>query len=209
MTTVNPWLYSIVLPIHRIFVALYFGQVRIIGEENLPVNGPVVLAPKHYSRWDPLIVSCLSTEPLYYMTHHHEFEESYGWLLKGLGAFPVNRGKPSVSSLRLPIELLQAKKKLVVFPEGGIVRDQPVRKLKSGLARLVMQAETLAQDELTIPIVPIGLRYEPEAGKGAKVIVRVAPPLLIEDYRQGKDKETAMALTKALENALVANCQHL
>ncbi len=205
MSTVNPWLYSIVLPIHRIFVALYFGQILIMGEEHLPVNGPVVIAPKHYSRWDPLIVSCLSTEPLYYMTHHHEFEESYSWLLKGLGAFPVNRDKPSVSSLRLPIELLQAKKKLVVFPEGGIVRDQPVRKLKSGLARLVMQAEALAEDDLTIPIVPIGLRYKPEAKKGARVIIKVAPPLLIEEYRQKKDKETALALTEALEAALLTN----
>ncbi|MGB3691334.1 MAG: lysophospholipid acyltransferase family protein [Spirulinaceae cyanobacterium] len=206
MTTVNPWIYSLILPIHRVFIALYFGQIRIIGEENLPVNGPVVLAPKHYSRYDPLIVSCLSTEPLYYMTHHHEFEESYSWLLERLGAFPVNREKPSISSLRLPIELLQAKKKLVVFPEGGIVRDQPVRKLKSGLARLVMQAETLAQDDLTIPIVPIGLSYKPEAEKGAKVIIKIAPSLLIEEYRQGKDKETASALTQALEAALLANC---
>lgn len=206
MTTVNPWLYAIVLPISRLFLTLYFHQIRIIGKENLPATGPVVIAPKHYSRWDPLIVSCLSTEALYYMTHHHEFEQSYSWLLKNLGAFPVNRDKPSVSSLRFPIELLQAKKKLVVFPEGGIVRDQPLRKLKPGLARLVMQAESLGKGDLTVPIVPVGLHYEPDAERGGKVIVKIAPPLLVEEYRQGKDKETALALTQALEAALLANC---
>uniref|UniRef100_A0ACD5GP18 Lysophospholipid acyltransferase family protein n=1 Tax=Desertifilum tharense IPPAS B-1220 TaxID=1781255 RepID=A0ACD5GP18_9CYAN len=86
--------------------------------ENLPDTGPVVLAPKHYSRWDPLAIALLSIEPLYFMTNANQFSGVQGWFIQRLGAFPVELNRPSLSSLRCAVELLQQGKKLVLFPEG-------------------------------------------------------------------------------------------
>jgi 1-acyl-sn-glycerol-3-phosphate acyltransferase len=130
------------------------------------------------------------------MTNANQFTGIQGWTIERLGAFPVNLARPSVSSLRCAIELLQAKHKLVIFPEGGIVRDQPLREFKPGLARLVLQAE--ASGDIRVPILPIALSYSPTASAGAKVSIRINSPLHISDYRQENDKQTAQVFTQTL-----------
>ncbi|HEY9637216.1 MAG TPA: lysophospholipid acyltransferase family protein [Coleofasciculaceae cyanobacterium] len=202
-TTITPWLYWSVFPIHRIFLSLYFRQIIFQGYEHLPEFGPVVLAPKHFSRWDPVLLALLSIEPLWFMTNANQFEGFQCWLIQRLGAFPVDLNHPRVSSFRYATELLHGGKKLVMFPEGGIVRDQPLRPLKTGLARLVLQAEATAPKSVAIPIVPIALRYDPGAYQGAKVFIHISSPLYTQEYRQENDKQTAIALTQALQAALL------
>ncbi|MBD2368509.1 1-acyl-sn-glycerol-3-phosphate acyltransferase [Leptolyngbya sp. FACHB-402] len=199
--TVKPWLYWSLFPIHRTFLRLYFSSIEIQGRENLPQQGPCILASKHFSRWDPLVLSLLSQEPLRFMTNANQFTGIQGWAIERLGAFPVNLARPSVSSLRCAIELLQAKHKLVIFPEGGIVRDQPLREFKTGLARLVLQAE--ASGEIKVPILPIALFYSPTASAGAKASIRINPPLYINDYRQENDKQTARIFTQTLYSKIL------
>lgn len=204
-----PWLYWTLFPAHRIFLSLYFGQIIFLGAENLPESGPVVLAPKHFSRWDPLVITLLSTEPLRFMTNANQFEGFQGWLIERLGAFPVDLNHPTVSTMRCAIELLQAGKKLVMFPEGGIVRDQPLRPLKTGLARLVLQAEAKIPEGVAIPIVPIAIRYDPGANPCANILINISSPLYSHEYRQENDKQTAVALTQALQDALLQGLQNI
>lgn len=201
LATVEPWLYWSLFPIHRALVRLYFGSIDIQGQEHLPEKGPLILAPKHYSRWDPLILSLLSREPLRFMTNANQFEGIQGWIIERLGAFPVNLSRPSVSSLRGAIELLHAGRKLVIFPEGGIVRDRPLREFKSGLARLVLQAE--ASGNLEIPILPIALSYSPNAMARANICIRISAPLYTSAYRQANDKQTAELITKVLYSKIL------
>lgn len=162
----------------------------------------MVLAVKHYSRWDPLIVLLLTKKRLWFMTNANQFVGLQGWFIERLGAFPVEIARPQLSSLRHAVALLQAGERLVIFPEGGIVRNQPLRPLKPGLARLVLQAE--AAGGLEIPIVPIALRYEPGAQFGAEVIVQINPPLYSRDHRMADEKATAQALTLSLEESLIS-----
>jgi 1-acyl-sn-glycerol-3-phosphate acyltransferase len=204
-TRVEPWLYWFLFPLHRLLLTLYFRRIVIEGREYLPEFGPMVLAPKHYSRWDPVVLGLLSREPLYFMTNANQFAGVQGWFIERLGSFPVDLEHPAVSSLKTAIALLQAGKKLVIFPEGGIVRDRPVRSLRSGLARLVLQAESLSRDRLTLPIIPIALRYDPSASWGATIFIHISPPLYSQTYRQKTDKQTALVLTQVLEDALLKN----
>jgi 1-acyl-sn-glycerol-3-phosphate acyltransferase len=169
----------------------------------------VVLAPKHFSRWDPLVISLLSTEPLRFMTNANQFDGFQGWLIERLGAFPVDLNHPTVSTMRCAIELLQAGKKLVMFPEGGIVRDQPLRPLKTGLARLVLQAEAKIPEGVEIPIVPIAIRYDPGAHLCANILINIRSPLYSHDYRQENDKQTAVALTQALQDSLLQGLENI
>jgi 1-acyl-sn-glycerol-3-phosphate acyltransferase len=205
---VQPWLYWMLFPIHRIFLSLYFKQILVQGYENIPEFGPVVFAPKHFSRWDPLVLALLSTKPLWFMTNANQFGGFQGWLIQRLGAFPVDLNHPTVSSMRCAIALLQAGKKLVLFPEGGIVRDEPLRSLKPGLARLVLQAEAKTEEDVTIPIIPIALRYEPGAYPCATIFINICSPLHSHDYQQENDKQTAIALTQALQETLLQGLEN-
>jgi 1-acyl-sn-glycerol-3-phosphate acyltransferase len=202
-SSVVSWLYWSLLPIHRLFLSLFFGSIVIHGIKHLPTQGPVVLAPKHYSRWDPFVLALLSVEPLWFMTNANQFAGVQGWFLQRLGAFPVDVEHPKIASFRCAIELLQDHKKLMLFPEGGIVRDQPLRTLKLGLARMVLQAEATASERLTIPIVPIAICYQPAPVWRSHITIAIRPPLYTSDYRQSNDKKTAQAITAALEASLL------
>lgn len=63
-------------------------------------------------------------------------------LLKGLGAFPVDRGKPDLSAIRTAVNLLQEGKICGVFPEGTRQNQHIGESLppKSGAAFLAYKA---------------------------------------------------------------------
>lgn len=206
--SIAPWLYWLLLPFHRLLLSLYFSQVLIQGFEHLPITGPAVFAPKHYSRWDPVVLAVLSLEPLWYMTNANQFGGVQGWFIRRLGAFPVDLARPKVSSFRSAIALLQTGKKLMLFPEGGIVRDQPLRPLKPGFARLVLQAESALKNQ-AIPVVPIAIHYQPNAVWRAKVTIRILPPLYSNNYWQEDEKQTAIALTQAIQEALLTGLREI
>ena len=73
-----------------------------------------------------------------------------------MGCFPIDQGRPSLTTLRYAVDLLISSQQLVVFPEGKINRlGEPV-KLKKGLIRL---AQLACNKGLEIKIVPVGLAY--------------------------------------------------
>jgi len=201
LPAIEPWLYWSLFPVHRLFISLYFSQVVIHGGRYLPTQGPLIMAAKHFSRWDPMLIGLLSTTPMWFLTNANQFEGIQGWFITRLGSFPVDVDQPKLSSLRTVVTLLQQGEKLVIFPEGGIVTDQPLRSLKPGLARLVLQAEKARQQ--AIPIVPIAIHYQPADRIRARIDLNICPPLLSRDYRQATDKQTALALTEALEHSLL------
>jgi len=195
-----PWLYWGLWPLHRLLLRLYFANITIIGRERLPKDGAFVLAPKHYSRWDPVILPLVWPRPLRFMTNAIEFGGVQGWFIRRLGAFAINLNRPQASSLRHTLDILKAGQPLVLFPEGGIERERPLRPLKPGLARLVLQADR------PVPIFPVGIAYKPQPQFRARVTLYIAPPLWVEPSSPCRTtlKRRAQELTQELEAALLA-----
>ncbi|MBE9032270.1 1-acyl-sn-glycerol-3-phosphate acyltransferase [filamentous cyanobacterium LEGE 11480] len=199
---INPWLYGFLFPVHRLLMRTYFRAIDVQGLENIPENGPMVFACKHFSRWDPLVVGFAVQQPIYFMTDIHQFQGFQGWVIENLGGFPVDRQKPDKTSLKTTLQVLRDGKRLVIFPEGGIEREQIVRPLKPGLARMVLQAQTTTQQ--AIPIVPVVLKYTPDAVAGAAVSVRIDQPIYANQYGEASSKAIAKQLTQAIESRLTA-----
>ncbi len=188
---------------------LYFGPIKIEGGQHLPLDGPYVLAIKHFSRWDPMVVSLISRQPFRYMTNDNQFSGVQGWFLRHLGAYPVSLSQPQRSSLKHTIELLHQGQRVAIFPEGGIVRDQVLRTLKPGLARLIMTAERSAPSPKPIPIIPVALHYWPAAQRGAMITVKICPALTSQSAQAGTEKEQSHQLTRHLESVLRAALESL
>ncbi len=207
---VSPWLASLVYPLGRYCVLpFYFKSLEVIGQENLPKQGPVILAPTHRSRWDALIVPFatgrhVTGRDLRFMVTVDEMQGLQEWFIRRLGGFAVDQKHPTIATLRHGVELLHQGEMLVIFPEGNIFQDHQVHPLKSGLARLALQAETsYANLGLGIKIVPISIHYDPIIPQwGSNVKVRIGSPLSVPDYCQGSVKKNAQSLMQDLELAL-------
>jgi 1-acyl-sn-glycerol-3-phosphate acyltransferase len=204
----TPWLLSIVYPLGcRIVMPGYFGHIEVAGREHIPTEGPVILAPTHRARWDALLVPYaagrwVTGRDLRFMVTADEVKGLQGWLIRRLGGFAVNPKQPTISSLRRGVEILQNGEMLVIFPEGGIFRDDQVHPLKPGLGRIAIQAEA-SKPGLGVKILPITLRYsEALPGWRSDVSIQIGAPLAVSNYMEGSAKQEAKRLTADLETAL-------
>lgn len=205
---VSPGLISLLHPLARYLVLpAYFNSIWVTGQEHLPKTGPVILAPTHRSRWDPILMSHVAGRPvtgrdLHFMTTATEMKGVQGWFVRRLGGFPVNLNHPSIGSLRHGIELLQQGNMVTIFPEGGIFHKETVSRLKPGLARLALKAES-AQPGLNVQIVPVAVHYSTQKAKlGCDVRIHIGVPMAASSYLRGSVKQDAKCLTADLHEAI-------
>jgi 1-acyl-sn-glycerol-3-phosphate acyltransferase len=138
----------------RLLVRLVFGcvaRIRVIGRENANRGGGFLLASNHISHFDPFLIGLAVKRKIDWMTMAEFFRlPALGFLLHSIDAFPAERDRAELKTIRAAIERLKRGRVVGIFPEGGI-RDG-ARSLVEG-APLRKGAATLAQIA-AVPIVP-------------------------------------------------------
>jgi 1-acyl-sn-glycerol-3-phosphate acyltransferase len=135
-----------------IFVSALWTWFRpkVVGRENVPGTGPVILAPVHRSFADFGFAAFCTDRKLFFMTKDEMWENKWlGKLLLTVGAFPVHRESADREALQRAEEVLRKGEVLVLFPEGTRRAGTVVEDLMEGAAFL--SARTGA------PIVPVGI----------------------------------------------------
>lgn len=205
---INPWLIRLVYPLGcHILIPFYFGKITVSGQENIPASGPVIVAPTHRSRWDALITPygigrLVSGRDLRFMVMESEMKGIQGWLIEKLGGFPVNTNRPGAGSLLHAVQLLSQGEMLVMFPEGGIFRDQEVHRLKLGVARIALEVDEKYPD-CGIKILPVSINYsQPYPSWGTDINMSIGKALEVSQYRDGDIKKNSQKLSKDLANTL-------
>ncbi|GAC1452036.1 MAG: 1-acyl-sn-glycerol-3-phosphate acyltransferase [Isosphaeraceae bacterium] len=143
------------------------GVDRLKGA--LRERASVVLAPNHCRPCDPMVISLLGTEagtPLYTMASWHLFmgNRFTAWLLTRIGGFSVYREGLDRTAVKAAIELLvEARRPLVIFPEGYISRaNDRLGAFNEGpafIARSAAKQRTKVEPGAQTLLVPVALRY--------------------------------------------------
>lgn len=123
------------------------AKLRFTDSEKLPKEGAFVLAPNHYSEFDPLVVALavwkLGRLPRFMAKESLFKVPVLGWFLHKTGMVPVARSSSRTSAAETITQsraLVQAGRGVIVYPEGTLTRDPdlwPMRG-KSGAVRLAM-----------------------------------------------------------------------
>ncbi len=97
-----------------------FLRPRILGKENLRFKGPAIVVCNHSALSDPVILAATVPETIHFMAKKELFGNPLArfFFEKLLFAFPVNRGKSDIASIRHAIEVLKEGKVFGLFPEG-------------------------------------------------------------------------------------------
>lgn len=102
--------YGILRPIYRI---------EVIGRENIPKEGGVLLCANHIHNFDPPVVGIMAPRPISFMAKEELFNVPVlGKILPHVNAFPVKRGMSDREALRTGLKVLKEGKVLGLFPEG-------------------------------------------------------------------------------------------
>lgn len=145
-------------------VALFGPGVRalwrpwVVGEENLPRSGGVLLASNHLALLDPVIVPAMLHRQVTYPAKKELFQGDHGlwskvvaWFLKAVDQVPMDRsgGRRSVESMGPVLQRLEDGGVVGIFPEGTRSADGALFKGKTGVARLALRAG--------VPVVPMAV----------------------------------------------------
>ena len=191
-------------PLHAVFMKRY-SRIEVSGRENIPSSGPFILATTHRSRWDPFMPYCaVRGRYLYFMTSHDEVVGLQGWLMRRMGAFPLDVRRLSHSMLRRCREMIDRGEALAIFPEGNPFYYAPgeVHPLKPGVAWLALGCRKSSKLP-DLPILPVRLVYwDRKPRPGSRATIRVGEPISVATYADLPMKEGIRELTSAIQEAL-------
>jgi len=143
-------------PLYRVERAIFVSGLwtlfrpKVVGKENVPATGPVILAPVHRSFADFGFAAFCTDRKLFFMTKDEMWNnKSLGKLLLSVGAFPVHRESADREALQRAEEVLRKGAVLVLFPEGTRREGPVVEDLMEGAAFLSARTDA--------PIVPVGI----------------------------------------------------
>jgi 1-acyl-sn-glycerol-3-phosphate acyltransferase len=135
------WLpfYRVVRATIRVMMRLYC-RIRVRGLENLPREGPVVVAANHASLLDPPAVGVMLTRPLHYLAKQELFSiPLFGRAIAALGSLPVARGGADRNAIREMTRVLERGECILIFPEGTRTHDGRLQEAKGGVGWIALQ----------------------------------------------------------------------
>jgi len=136
---VNPRLYDCASALVRFFMRVVW-RTRAYGTQRVPLAGPLIVACNHVSYLDPPGMGCFCPRRISYMAKKELFAiPLLGALIRGLGAYPVDRAGSARAAIKRSLEVLRAGGAVGIFPEGTRNRDGSVRP-QTGVALLASLA---------------------------------------------------------------------
>ena len=126
------------------FITKALLRVTVVGAENIPESGPVLLCPNHVSNWDPLLIFAYSQRQLTFMAKASLFKiPVLAQILKALKVFPVNRNGNDLRAMKTAFSLIKAGNCVGIFPQGKrVMRAEPDSvEIKSGVGMCVYHSK--------------------------------------------------------------------
>lgn len=191
------------------FIKLTLGTIvrliwvkKVEGIENLPKDGPLIVAFNHQSFFDFLCFVAVSPRKIHFLSAEKFFSHIlWGPLVKLTSQIKVERFSSDKGGLHdLVYEHLQNNKVIGIFPEGTrSPHEKEMLRAFTGVAEFAIRGE--------VPVLPVGIKgaYEVMAKHDKKpkfkklVTIHVGEPMHFTEYHKSKlDKKTFRLITNKI-----------
>ena len=156
-----------------IFKLLFFYKVN--GKKNLPKKGPYIVCSNHLSNYDPVFLALTQKRQIYYMAKAELFKNRFfSWLIRKLGAFPVERGAGDGKAINEAEQVVNDGRLLGIFIEGTRSKTGEFLRPKSGAAIIAQQ--------MNVPVIPVCITPKNKKVKVfQKVTISWGKPMSVEE----------------------------
>lgn len=164
-------------------MARILWRTRVFGANNVPANGALIVACNHVSYLDPPLMASFCPRRISYMAKRELFEMPVlGPVIRGLGAYAVDRQGSATAAIRRSLQVLEAGGAVGIFPEGtrnphGDVQPQTGVALLASLARA--------------PVVPACVTGTDRGAQLHRVQVAFGAPLALDPSRKATREDLA------------------
>lgn len=160
-------MYKIMKKLVKIVCCNIIYRVKYIGIEKIDNNKKYAICPNHSNILDPTFIFPI-VDNLSIMAKSEIFKNKLvAKILKRYRVFPVNRKERDVKSTLHAIECLNLENnsKLLIFPEGGIIKDSKEIRKKVKNGAVYISAES------GVEILPIFITRRPHIFQKVYVII--------------------------------------
>lgn len=137
----------------RVTKLIYNINVEILGFENLKKYENFIIASAHQSMFETFVFNYLVPDAFFVIKKELLFIPFYNLYLKKLGYIPIERKKITKKNLNfyknISHNILNGKRKLIIFPHGTRVAADKEYPIKKGVYRIYKS--------LNIPCIPVYL----------------------------------------------------
>ncbi len=175
------------------------GLFKVVGAENVPRRGPVIICPNHSATLDPpMVPAFMPRGDTWSMAKSEYFNAGFvDWLFREYHAFPVVRHSADRTALRRAFDTLKAGHALIIYPEGTRVESGLLAEPEPGAGFIAQKAGC--------PVVAVGLTGTREClPKGARwprrtpVSITFGKPFLVRSRRPDGTRITREEAAEAI-----------
>jgi glycerol-3-phosphate O-acyltransferase / dihydroxyacetone phosphate acyltransferase len=199
----------------RVLIRVFFRSIEIEGGEHLPDAGPVVLVANHTNGLvDGLLLMAALRRYPRFLGKSTLFRIPPLWpFLKLAGVIPVYRaidavtGDHNVSAFATSDALLRDGGMVAVFPEGISHDEVTLQPLKTGAARIALDAADGPGAE-DVVLVAVGLVYDAKARFRSRALVRVGQPVKVARWAEAYRRDER-ATVREVTGDMAAQLEHV
>ncbi len=183
------------------------GGLEVIGKDNIPSSGGVIIAPNHISYLDPPIIGAVLPRNGNFMAKKGLFDVPVlRWMIKG-AAFPVDRNNPRPSTIKEAVKRLKKGQVVIMFPEGHRNDTGELMDAKRGIGMIASLSRATI-----IPAFIQGtnkaLPPKTKCLKRAKILVVFGRPIYYNFTKDGK-KQRNNELQEDISNKIMSSIKEL
>lgn len=169
--------YNVVLNIFTLYSKVFY-KYKVIGAENIPNEGNIILAANHKSNLDPIFVaSAVKNRKVATIGKKELFDNKIlAKILDKLNVIPIDRDNPGISTIKTILKKLKEGYAVGIFPEGTRVKGNEFGEAKAGLALFAVKGKA--------SVVPISIISNYKLFN--KVTVYIDKPISFEEYYKQK-----------------------
>jgi len=191
-------IYQLLRWISGIALHWFYGDIRVFGEDRIPANGPLLVAVNHQNALvDSLLIGWLMPRKITMTAKATLLENPFVAALFNLvgvvplrrasdesrkgGGSPIDRSR-NAGAFHEILGVLEKRGAVLIFPEGKSHNELGLEPLRTGLARLALQARNDRSIQ-NVRILPIGLVFADKATPGSAVGIRVGEAIEMDAWK--------------------------
>jgi len=183
------WVYELVRTVLTPYLVFFF-RARCIDSDKVPIEGPAIVAPNHFSFLDHFFVAVYLRRKVHFMAKSQLFKRPMQFIYTHGGVFPVRRGHGDTKSMATAKAILGRGDLIVMYAEGGRSRTGELGEAKPGVGKLALEAG--------VPVVPTAIVGTERARNWKrlqfpKVTIQYGDPIRFDKVEGEATREQAQA----------------
>jgi 1-acyl-sn-glycerol-3-phosphate acyltransferase len=174
----------------------FYSSIQVSNIQRIPRSGPTIIAASHHNALVDALIAGWVTPRRLTITAKATLMDNFllAWLLPIVGVVPLRRASDEKN--RNPAAIIGKERNnaafekildvlgrgglILIFPEGKSHSDPELAPLKTGVARIALEARDQRHIQ-GLQIVPLGINFEDKANPGTAVLAEAGVPVKVDE----------------------------